>query len=68
MGCDYKTDDTEICDIDGDCFRLGEIRNPETGGFAAVIDIADDQLIPATEVDEWERRLRIKIPRPPINP
>jgi hypothetical protein len=65
MGCVLTPENGVVECPDGDDFTVRELKSPETGGFTAIIDLDDNEFIPATEVDVWERRLGVVIPRPP---
>lgn len=66
MGCEYTRDNGRVECPDGDNFSVDELKSPETGGFIAIIDLGDNKSISSIEVDGWERRLGVKIPRPPV--
>jgi hypothetical protein len=44
------------------------LLNPDTGAFAAIVDLSDEDYVSAAEVGYWERRLGITIPKPPTLP
>jgi hypothetical protein len=65
MGCLHNVAEETIQDPDGDCFGLSYLLNPETNEAVPILDLADGDLISEMEVQSWERRLGITIPKPP---
>lgn len=67
MGCVHHTAEQIVESSDGDCFGLSYLINPENNNFVPILDLAPDQFISKFEVESWERRLGITIPKPPLN-
>jgi hypothetical protein len=66
MGCEINTAEGTIESMDGDCFNVRYLLNPTNKAFVPLVDLGDDQHISKWEVESWERRLAITIPKPPI--
>jgi hypothetical protein len=64
MGCALKTAECDIVLSDGQRFKPRYLVSPDQKSFAPVDDLADDELIPESEVEYWERRLGVSIPKP----
>jgi hypothetical protein len=43
--------------------RVRFLYNPEADDFVSLSDLADDERIPPSEVESWERRLQLEIPK-----
>ena len=69
MGCEEQfTRRTKVEDGDGEAVEaVRYLLNPETGGFMPIGDLEDDESVPWSEVESWERRLGLLVPRPPEN-
>jgi len=65
MGCIYTKIDETIESNDGEFYGLGYILNPENNAHVPVVDLRDGDSISEIEVESWERRLGIHIPKPP---
>lgn len=67
MGCEERrTNQARIEAEDGQSVEgVRYLFNPETGGFVPISDLEDDESIPWSEVETWERRLGLKVPPPP---
>jgi hypothetical protein len=44
-------------------WRVRYLYSPETDDFVSLSDLADDELLPPSEVENWERRLGIVVPK-----
>jgi hypothetical protein len=66
MGCEHNIAEDIVETADGDCHGLSYLVNPVTRGFVAILDLSPDHLVSETEVETWERRLGVEIPKPPI--
>ncbi len=44
-------------------WRVRFLYSPETDDFVSLSDLDDDDILPASEVENWERRLGIEIPK-----
>ena len=66
MGCESHTSKDIIESTDGVCFYVRYLHNPANEAFIPLADLEDDQSISKWEVESWERRLAIKIPKPPL--
>jgi hypothetical protein len=62
VGCEIREAESPVY-LDGDSFNFRYLVNTETGAFQPVVDLADDDFMPEGEVDAWERRLGISIPK-----
>jgi hypothetical protein len=40
------------------------LYSPETDDFVSLLHYSDDELIPSSEIENWERRLGHQLPRP----
>ena len=65
-GCKINTAEGTVKTTDGDCFNVRYLLNPANKAFVPLVDLGDDQFISKHEVESWERRLGIEIPKPPI--
>jgi hypothetical protein len=63
MGCELKNLPGKIETPSGDGLVVRYLLNPETGGFVELIDLADDESVSIDEVEYWERRLTMEIPK-----
>jgi hypothetical protein len=43
--------------------RVRYLYSPETDDFVSLSDLADHDLLPPSEVENWERRLGILVPK-----
>lgn len=68
MGCDLNVAEDNIVDEDGDVSNVRYLVDPSSGRFVPVVDLSDGDYVSSSEVDNWERRLGITIPRPPALP
>ena len=62
MGCELKTLPGQLTGPDG-THPVRFLYNPENGGFVSLADLADDERLPPSEIDNWERRLGLEVPR-----
>jgi hypothetical protein len=65
MGCELNTAEVTVEFTDGDCFNFRYLLNPANKMFVPLVDLGDDQSVSKWEVEFWERRLGITIPKPP---
>jgi hypothetical protein len=66
MGCEIHTTEDTVESTDGDCFNVRYLQNSANKAFVPLSDLADDEFISKWEVESWERRLAITIPKPPV--
>jgi hypothetical protein len=64
-GCKHNIAEETVTDSDGDAFGVSYLLNPVTGGSQPLVDLDRKQSISEWELAFWERRLGIKLPRPP---
>ena len=50
--------------LDGETYEVRFLYNPETEGFVSLRDLEDNDILPPSEVENWERRLEMTIPKP----
>lgn len=62
MGCELREAEATIHE-DGDSFNFRYLIDPETKAFVPVVDLDDSDFISEGEVELWERRLGINIPK-----
>jgi hypothetical protein len=62
MGCELGELPGRIEDDQG-TRRIRFLYSPESDDFVSLSDLDDDERIPPTEVENWERRLGITIPK-----
>ena len=62
MGCVLSEPDAHVEGPDGK-HPVRFLYNPETEGFASLNSYDDDERIPPSEVENWERRLGVDIPK-----
>jgi hypothetical protein len=67
MGCEINIAEHTVDSMDGDCFNFRYLLNPINNAFVPPVDLGDDQFVSKWEVESWERRLDITIPKPPIS-
>ncbi len=65
MGCLHNIAEETVTEPNGDCRGLSYLVNSETNGFIPIIDLALNEYVFETEVESWERRLGVDIPKPP---
>lgn len=63
MGCEVSTSKDPIIGPDGP-FYIRFLYNPEQETMLPLRGLADDEWIPPSIVDNWERVLEVVIPRP----
>ena len=66
MGCEIHTSQDTVKSIVGVCFYVRYLLNPANKAFVPLADLEDAQSISKWEVESWERRLAINIPKPPL--
>jgi hypothetical protein len=64
-GCKHNIAEDNIEDSDGDVFGVSYLFNPTTRTFQPLVDLDKKHSISDWELASWERRLGIKLPRPP---
>jgi hypothetical protein len=64
MGCRLGELRGEIEGPDGSR-KVRHLYNPDSDDFVSLRDYPDDKQVPPGEVSSWERRLKLKIPKPP---
>ena len=64
-GCRYQVAEDFLVGPDGDTTGVGYLVNPQTNDVQPVQDLGLDHGISERELAQWERRLAIKLPRPP---
>jgi hypothetical protein len=47
----------------GGQWRVRYLYSPETDDFVSLSDLDDDDVLPPSEVENWERRLGVEIPK-----
>jgi hypothetical protein len=62
MGCELGELEGGLTDSEGH-HRVRYLFSPETKDFVSLSDLEDEDRIPPSEVENWERRLGITIPR-----
>lgn len=65
MGCEYRELDGLVVADDGTTRKVRLLLNPETDGVVAFSNYDDDERVPWSEVEQWERSLAVSIPRGP---
>jgi hypothetical protein len=67
MGCEHRIVEPCMDDGYGSVFGFSYLFNPETNAAVPVLDLGDDEYVPVDEVEGWERRLGVAIPKPPAS-
>lgn len=62
MGCEVHYLDGHLAGPDGD-HRVRFLYYPETDGFVSLSNLEDDDRVSPSEVENWERRLGLDIPK-----
>ena len=65
MGCELRTAERDVIAPEGDALNFRYLTNPETGAFVPIVDLGGEEFVSAGEVEYWERRLGVIIPKPP---
>ena len=63
MGCELRDLPGEVIAPSGESLRIRFLFNPETGVFVNLINLNDDESISLEEIEYWERRLTMEIPK-----
>jgi hypothetical protein len=63
MGCELRVLPGEIQRPSGGSFTVRFLFNPDTNGFVEIIDLDDNEQISMEEIEYWERRLGMDIPK-----
>lgn len=63
MGCDLRTAEESLYDEGGVTNLRFLINSDDSKKFVAIVDLDDSDFIPEGEVEFWERRLGIVIPK-----
>ena len=66
MGC-VLSEVPNILIVDEQPNRVRYLYSPETDDFVSLRDLTNDDLLPPSEVENWERRLGITIPKGETN-
>ncbi len=64
MGCELHIMPNKLTDPDGKEHEVRFLYNPETEGFVSLRGLDNDDILPPSEVENWERRLEMEIPKP----
>jgi hypothetical protein len=64
MGCDLRVAEGDGSSDEGDVLNFRYLYNPENQAFAPILDLGDDEYVSEGEVNTWERRLGVTIPKP----
>ena len=67
MGCEYNVAEPCVSDGDGSVYGLSYPVNRENNTFVPLQDLGDSESVSSWEVESWERRLGIQIPKPPAD-
>jgi hypothetical protein len=67
MGCEHNIAEPCISDGEGSVFGFSYLVNRENNTFVPLQDLGDNEFVSSWEVESWERRLGIQIPKPPTN-
>ncbi len=62
MGCVLNTLDQHLEGPNG-AYPVRYLYSPMTNDFVSLLDYEDNEKIPPSEVENWERRLGIEIPK-----
>ncbi len=62
MGCELHKLENRIHHPEGD-YEVRFLYSAESDDFVSLSDLSDDEHIPPSEVDNWERRLGVTIPK-----
>ena len=65
MGCEFNEAEAETPDGHGSVFGLAYLLNPESGAAVPILDLGKNEFVSRYEVESWERRLGISIPKSP---
>jgi hypothetical protein len=65
MGCEIRVAEGDLVNDDGEVLNFWDLLNPENGAFVPIVDLGDDEFVSSGEVEYWERRLGVTIPKPP---
>jgi hypothetical protein len=63
MGCELRTAEAPLYDEGGVTNLRFLINSDDSKKFVAIVDLDDSDFIPEGEVEFWERRLGIVIPK-----
>jgi hypothetical protein len=64
MGCEHNVAEPCVDDGQGSVFVFSYLVNNDNKTFVALQDLSDDEFMSSWEVESWERRLGVKIPKP----
>jgi major membrane immunogen (membrane-anchored lipoprotein) len=62
MGCELHKLEGRIKTQDAD-YEVRFLYSPEADDFVSLSDLADNERIPPSEIENWERRLGVEIPK-----
>ena len=65
MGCELRVAEGDVVSDGGEVLNFRYLFNPENKAFVAIVDLGDEEFVSAGEVEYWERRLGVTIPKPP---
>lgn len=63
MGCEYREADGLLVEDDGSTRKIRFLYSRDQDDFVSLSNYADDERVPWNEVENWERRLGVIIPR-----
>lgn len=63
MSCEYRELEGAFVEDDGAKRKIRFLYSREQDDFVSLSDYADDERVPWSEVENWERRLGVTIPR-----
>jgi hypothetical protein len=64
MGCELRVAEGDLMSDAGDVVNFRYLFNPENGAFVPIVDLGDEEFVSRGEVEYWERRLDVIIPKP----
>ena len=67
MGCELRETKTLLADADGNMRTIVFLYSDITDDFVSLRDYEDDERVSWIEVENWERRLGVQIPRGAAN-
>jgi hypothetical protein len=65
MGCEHVVVEPPTDDGYGSVFGFSYLINPNTSAAVPVLDLGETEYMSLYEVESWERRLGVTIPKPP---
>ncbi len=67
MGCEHNIVEPCIDGGNGSVYGFSYLVNPANGAAVPILDLGENEYISIYEVESWERRLGITIPKPPAS-